>query len=195
MADPFEGLDPMFSSNLQRLVAASGGRVWITSGFRSVERQQQLWNAAVAKYGSEAAARKWVAPPGRSHHNHGIAADLGFANAGARQWVHDNASRFGLYFPMEWEPWHIEPAGQAARGNRDAYTTPPGDLLNPTDQAQGGDPYDIGTQVGRLMSLVTSVDVGEAARGPDVAGAMASPTPATPIEGATGPVQTEEVKL
>ena len=61
------------------------------------------------KYGSAAKARKWVAPPGKSQHNHGNAADLRYANDAARKWAHENAARFGLHFRMGNEPWHIEP--------------------------------------------------------------------------------------
>jgi hypothetical protein len=71
-----------------------------------------LFAEAVKKYGSEKAARKWVAPPGKSNHGRGVAADLDIANPGpAQTWAHANATRFGLQFPMSWEPWHIEIPG------------------------------------------------------------------------------------
>lgn len=104
---PAAGFVPEFKTALDRLIAASGGKVWVTSGFRSNERQAELFKAAVQKYGSEEAARKWVAPPGKSKHNHGVAADLG----GDLAWVRANAARFGLYQPMSWEPWHWELKG------------------------------------------------------------------------------------
>lgn len=85
--------------------------ITINSGFRSVARQRELFDAAVAKYGSVAAARRWVAPPGNSQHNLGNAADLGFGSSAARNWAHENAGQFGLRFPMAHEPWHIETAG------------------------------------------------------------------------------------
>lgn len=56
--------------------------------------------------------------PGYSHHNHGRAFDLLYdgerdpktpAGKAARDWVHANAQRFDLHFPMGSEPWHIEP--------------------------------------------------------------------------------------
>lgn len=107
-----------FGSALSAMIAAAPDSVrnaiTINSGFRSVDRQRQLYDAALKKYGSPAAARRWVAPPGRSQHNHGMAADLGYASPSARTWVHENASRFGLRFPMSHEPWHIELA--SARG-------------------------------------------------------------------------------
>ncbi|MGD9613840.1 MAG: D-alanyl-D-alanine carboxypeptidase family protein [Alphaproteobacteria bacterium] len=102
-----------FSDSLQSMIAAAneaGLDIGITSGTRTRERQQQLWDAALRKYGSAAAARKWVAPPGSSMHERGMAADLRFG-PGAREWAHENASRFGLTFPLGNEPWHIEPMG------------------------------------------------------------------------------------
>lgn len=109
MAD--ESFDPAFNARLRQLMAAAPGRVWINSGRRSRQRQMALWNAALAKYGSAAAARKWVAPPGKSKHEEGIAADLGYESPAVKRWVHENAAKFGLHFPLGNEPWHIEPAG------------------------------------------------------------------------------------
>ncbi|GLK76701.1 hypothetical protein GCM10008171_19550 [Methylopila jiangsuensis] len=109
------GLQTEFRGSLAKLIEAAkeaGHDIKITSGFRSVERQQELWAAAVKKYGSEDAARKWVAPPGRSFHNKGTAADLGYGSDAARTWAHANANRFGVTFPMGNEPWHVEPEGQ-----------------------------------------------------------------------------------
>ena len=122
MADT-TGMDPDFASKLQGLVNASNGRIWINSGFRSVERQTQLFANAVRKYGSEQAARKWVAPPGKSNHNKGVAADLG----GDMALAHRLASQFGLVFPMSWEPWHIEPPNARSKNAHydESQTTPP----------------------------------------------------------------------
>lgn len=92
---------------IQQLVRESGGRVTIVSGKRSPERQAQLFAAAVKKYGSVAAARKWVAPPGRSKHQTGAAYDLG----GDLNLAAQLASKYGLYRPMAHEPWHFEKIG------------------------------------------------------------------------------------
>lgn len=105
------GFNPQFNSELQRLLKDFGGKVTINSGYRSPERQAQLFANAVKKYGSEAAARKWVAPPGHSKHNEGLAADLHFADAATRAAVHAKAAQYGLVFPMAYENWHIEPIG------------------------------------------------------------------------------------
>jgi hypothetical protein len=158
-------MDPGFAAALQAFIAASGGRITITSGYRSNERQAQLFAAAVDRYGSEEAARRWVAPPGHSNHNRGVAADLGFANAAAREWAHQNAAAFGLHFPMSWEPWHIEPISARGSSSRDAYTTPPDGMnfVNPRDALDQGldergnveDPYDPGIQARRLFSILS----------------------------------------
>lgn len=111
-ASHIRGMSSGFESKLEKMLAALpkelAGQITINSGFRSVERQQQLWQQALAKYGSVAEARKWVAPPGNSQHNKGNAADLGYGSDAARQWAHDNASKFGLSFPLGNENWHIE---------------------------------------------------------------------------------------
>jgi hypothetical protein len=116
--DSFSGMDQRFNSALQQLFAAAPAdlNLQVGSGFRSIERQRQLWEA------SDKSGRM-VARPGGSKHNHGLAADLSAAgarldkaNPAARQWVHDNASKYGLTFPMSWEPWHIELVG--ARGGK-----------------------------------------------------------------------------
>jgi hypothetical protein len=105
--DAFSNLDPAFADSLKRLIAASGGKVSIFSGYRTPQRQAQLFSQAVQKYGSPEAARKYVAPPGKSYHNKGQAADL----RGDLTTAHKLAAQFGLNFPMAYEKWHVEPIG------------------------------------------------------------------------------------
>ena len=100
-----------FNSAVNKLIAAAGGKVKIKSGTRSPQRQAQLWADALKKYGSPEKARKWVAPPGHSKHELGLAADLAYADAATKTWVHQNAARFGLVFPLSNEDWHIELKG------------------------------------------------------------------------------------
>jgi hypothetical protein len=125
-----DGLDEGFASNLAAMIEDAPPEIrqglQIMSGYRSVDRQTELYSAAVRKYGSEAAARKWVAKPGGSQHNHGRAADLmyngvslGKAPEHVRKWVHANAGNYGLYFPMGHEPWHIEPVGSRVQSKVD----------------------------------------------------------------------------
>jgi len=113
------GLDDTFAVKVARLLQAAPpeirDKLGIYSGARSNERQAQLFADAVKRYGSEAAARKWVAPPGKSNHNHGMAADLSYdgqslknAPADVVKWLHDNAEAYGLKFPLGNENWHVE---------------------------------------------------------------------------------------
>ncbi|HVL65240.1 MAG TPA: D-alanyl-D-alanine carboxypeptidase family protein [Actinomycetota bacterium] len=103
------GLHPTLSAAVQQLIAASGGRVWLVSGYRSTAHQQLLWQAALARYGSAEAADNWVAPPGSSNHERGLAVDLG----GDLEYAAALAARLKLplWRPMSWEPWHFELIG------------------------------------------------------------------------------------
>lgn len=107
------GLNDILSGRLGMLMQAAPENIRtglsINSGFRSPEHQARLYQDALAKYGSPEAARKWVAPPGKSQHNHGNAADLHYASPEVKDWVHQNAGQYGLHFRMGHEPWHIEP--------------------------------------------------------------------------------------
>lgn len=122
-------LDDTFATNLASLIQSApaeiGPGLQLGSAYRSVERQQELWNAALKKYGSAAKARRWVAPPGGSYHGKGQAVDLWYngqrldqAPKHVRDWVHENAPKFGMHFPLGNEPWHIEPHG--TRGTKPA---------------------------------------------------------------------------
>jgi hypothetical protein len=93
----------------QLLAARKAGR-WhgvVNSGYRPAWYQKRLWDAAVRKYGSEQAAAKWVARPGRSRHgqkggNGAVDVSLG----------HElDASTQRLFRPMDWEPWHVQLTG------------------------------------------------------------------------------------
>jgi hypothetical protein len=132
--DSFTGMADPFQQALARMLqdAPEEVKLGITSGYRSPEVQQRLWEEALAKYGSEAEARKWVAPPGKSQHNHGNAADLEFMSPAAQEWVHANAERYGLAFPLSNEAWHVELAGARDGHNRPQTAAPP------TGNALGG---------------------------------------------------------
>lgn len=108
-------IDPRFQTAMEAIYAAAPedirGQLSMMSAYRSPERQAQLWEEALAKYGSPEAARKWVAPPGRSNHNHGLAIDMSYGSDAARDWFHANAPQYGLALPLSNEPWHVELAG------------------------------------------------------------------------------------
>ncbi len=131
------GMQSGFQQKLAKMMASMPdnlkGSVTVNSGYRSVERQQELWLAALQKYGSPEAARKWVAPPGNSQHNKGNAADLGYGSAAARQWVHQNAGNFGLSFPLSNENWHIEDEDARSSARSEELTRQTTELVAQSD--------------------------------------------------------------
>ena len=101
----------------------TGKPLLVTSGYRSNEKQKELWDAEVAKQGgNEAAARKKVAPPAAplgpgkgSMHLQGLAIDInskgdGGINklAGSRDAPTGWLEKFGLIRPVPGEDWHIQ---------------------------------------------------------------------------------------
>lgn len=115
---PFTGyqdLDPAFAAALQAYINANPG-VSAFSGYRSPERQRELFNASDQSGHS-------VARPGHSLHEAKQAADLAYNGVRfdrlpreQQQALHQSAGGFGLKFPMSWEAWHVEP--YATRGGR-----------------------------------------------------------------------------
>lgn len=112
---PVGDTDPLveatFNKSLSKFLAALGGRAKVTSGKRSTQRQAELWEQALKKYGSPEIARKWVAPPGKSKHEQGLAADLGYVSPEVKAEAHRLARQYGLHFPLANEDWHVEPIG------------------------------------------------------------------------------------
>jgi hypothetical protein len=94
-----------------------GVDIYITSGYRSKDRQLVLFNEAVKKYKSVEEASKWVLPPDLSHHPKGIALDVNYPTgpAGA-QWLEVNGYKFGLCRVYENEWWHFEPLVAPGQG-------------------------------------------------------------------------------
>lgn len=118
--------------------AANGyGDVTITSGYRSIEKQQSLFNMYVNQEMAKgkdrdsaiAAASVYSAYPGTSEHHTGLCADMhnlpaasqNFGYTDEAKWLAANAHRFGfiLRFPQGkedvttymWEPWHFRFVG------------------------------------------------------------------------------------
>ena len=82
----------------------------ITSGFRTAERQQYLFNRAIQKYGSAREASKWVLPPDKSHHPDGIALDVNYpGDPEDTKWLELNGYKYGLCRVYKNEWWHFEP--------------------------------------------------------------------------------------
>jgi|SRR5215471_9260501 len=131
MAANLDGVNGQLAGAVQAMINASGGQIWVNSGFRDHALQARLYAEAVQKHG-QAQAGNWVAPPGHSNHERGLAVDLG----GNMSLAHQLAARFGLTFPMSWEPWHIELPSTRGGASPAAYTPSPfGDPNPTTDQS------------------------------------------------------------
>lgn len=99
-------LDPALLGALRRTATDAGIEFVVNGGWRSPSYQARLFAAAVVKYGSAAAAARWVATPGTSAHVLGKAVDVG--PAPARAWLSAHGARYGLCQIYRNEPWHFE---------------------------------------------------------------------------------------
>jgi peptidoglycan hydrolase-like protein with peptidoglycan-binding domain len=121
----FKDMHPTMRERLQALMEDSGGKVGWGQGVRTAQQQLQLflqrhspdpngtiiWNGE--KYSRHTGAP--AAPPGRSMHELGLAADL----AGDFTWLGKNVGRFGLvtFADVNNEPWHVQPV-ELPKGRR-----------------------------------------------------------------------------
>jgi len=103
-------LDPDLLAALRRAATDAakqrGIQLVVNSGWRSAKDQAGLLDDAVRKYGSKAAAEKWVATPETSEHVKGEAVDLG--PAAARTWLSQHGAAYGLCQIYANESWHYE---------------------------------------------------------------------------------------
>ncbi|WP_425474295.1 D-alanyl-D-alanine carboxypeptidase family protein [Streptomyces alboniger] len=83
-----------------------GITLYVNSGWRSAEYQRLLLRGAVATYGSEAEAARWVATAETSPHVSGEAVDIGRSDATA--WLSEHGAAYGLCQIYRNEPWHYE---------------------------------------------------------------------------------------
>jgi D-alanyl-D-alanine carboxypeptidase len=119
-------LDPALLAALRNAAADGaddGVELYVDSGWRSREYQEQLLQEAISKYGSEAEATRWVATPNTSAHVSGDAVDLGPADA--TQWLSAHGAAYGLCQIYGNEPWHYELRPEAvAHGCPSMYADP-----------------------------------------------------------------------
>lgn len=156
------GLNPQFQGQLGSMMAdlqAAFPGVQISSGYRSVEHQQRLWDAALVKYGDPEIADNWVARPGNSMHNYGAAVDLVYNGSrveygsAVSDWLGANLSRYGLTRPLGNEGWHIEPEGGRAALQNGGQT--------PEMAAMGCDPANLDMPTFALMNWLTGGAIGQ----------------------------------
>lgn len=104
---------------------SQGINLYGVSGYRSADRQKQIFNNQVQAVG-EIRAKEYVALPGESEHQTGLAMDVGrlegnFGQSKEGKWLRDNAHNFGfiLRYPegkehitkINYEPWHFRYVG------------------------------------------------------------------------------------
>lgn len=141
--------DKRAAPDLEALLAdaeAAGCKLYLVSGYRSVERQAALFlrktNSFLAEGFDQAEAERqaamWVARPGTSEHNTGLAADLVSAGWYAHHddltadfeetpefaWLYEHCAEYGfiLRYPrgkenitgVTYEPWHYRYVGKQA---------------------------------------------------------------------------------
>lgn len=122
------GLDSELLTAVQRAAMDArdeGLELEITSGWRSTRYQQTLLDEAIATYGSEAEARKWVNTADRSTHVTGHAVDIGPTDAA--DWLGRHGRDYGLCQVYANEIWHFEllatPGGDCPALLEDASTS------------------------------------------------------------------------
>lgn len=141
--------DKRAASDLEALLAdaeAAGCKLYLVSSYRSVERQAALFlrktNSFLAEGFDQAEAERqaamWVARPGTSEHNTGLAADLvsadwythhddltaDFEETPEFAWLYEHCAEYGfiLRYPrgkenitgVTYEPWHYRYVGKQA---------------------------------------------------------------------------------
>lgn len=119
-------LDPALLAALQRAATDAeddGVTFLVNSGWRSPALQERLLQDAIAEYGSEAEARRWVATAETSAHVSGDAVDLG--PLPTLDWIAQRGWRYGLCQIYGNESWHYELRPEAVTdGCPEMYTDP-----------------------------------------------------------------------
>jgi D-alanyl-D-alanine carboxypeptidase len=119
-------LDPDLLEALRRATtdaADDGVELYVNSGWRSPEYQNELRREAVSKYGSEDEAARWVATAATSAHVSGDAVDIGHSDATA--WLSRHGAEYGLCQIYSNESWHYELRTEAIhRGCPPMYADP-----------------------------------------------------------------------
>jgi hypothetical protein len=101
----FSQLNPDLKGRLGAMMQANPN-IRLNSGYRTLNEQKRLWDSGDTR----------MAPPGKSRHGRGQAADLGPRSQ--LGWINANAKRFGLDTGAnKGEPWHVQVAGTMQMGD------------------------------------------------------------------------------
>lgn len=106
-----EKVDERIYDSLMEMFEAAKEGNWdelprVISGYRTQEAQQELYDAEVNKYKSQGyseedaktEAGKWVAVPGTSEHQLGLAVDVEGATYDVFLWLQENSYKYGFIF-------------------------------------------------------------------------------------------------
>ena len=100
---------------MEMLDAAEETGPIVVSGYRTADRQQRMYDDMIKKYRkqgyseSEAAqlAQQWVAEPGTSEHQLGLAVDINGATYDVYLWLQENSYKYGFIFRYPGNKTHI----------------------------------------------------------------------------------------
>lgn len=102
------------------------------SGYRSYDKQMNIYKNKLERVGSKSKADEYVARPGASEHQLGMAMDVGqkdkvnlnaaFGSTKGGKWIRENCWRYGFIIRYdegweditgyEYEPWHVRYVGK-----------------------------------------------------------------------------------
>lgn len=108
---------------------AKVGNLWVQSAYRSLEKQEELFNNKINEYmkmgktreEAEELTRKYINESNTSEHNVGLAVDFNYINrdfekSQAFTWLNENAEKYGFILryrndkvditKVNYEPWH-----------------------------------------------------------------------------------------
>lgn len=129
--DAAAALEEMYAACLEE----GGLTLTSISGYRSYSKQSTIYSNKLERVGgSKAKADEYVARPGASEHQLGLAMDVGqqgksnlsaaFAKTGGGKWIRENCWKYGFILRYDdgwedvtgykYEPWHVRYVGKEA---------------------------------------------------------------------------------
>ena len=102
-----ERVDERIYEPLMEMLEAAREDNWdqlpkVVSGYRTQEKQQELYDEKIAEYTRQGysveEAEQWVAIPGHSEHQLGIAVDINGATYDLYFWLQENSYKYGFIF-------------------------------------------------------------------------------------------------
>jgi hypothetical protein len=204
----FSNLNAQFKERLTRMMA-DNPNVTFGQGVRSSADQRTMFLSRYTKTNSPTSAdgkKNWewdgaywehtsgapAAPPGRSMHEIGLAADLG----GDLEWVVRNAHKYGLkhFGDVNGENWHVQPAelpnGRAAYEKGGAiWGKGPAGAAPFDPNSDFGDSLDHATS-GRSSSKTTSSSPRSGTSSGSISGSMRAPTISERVAAQLSPIGT-----